>query len=249
MKYKFETEAKNYEDFASGRVLYNRKGATAFPVRLASEIIQRCLAHVRPARGSAPLALYDPCCGGAYLLTTIGLLHGKEFSQLYASDVDEDMLELARDNLSLLTRAGIERRIGELKQLIALYNKESHREALASAQRLKGLVEGLSHLSITCMQRDILQPGLTDTIQPHSIDVVITDVPYGSIASWSQNLADPIGVMLENLRPVLHEQAVVALVTSKQQKVHHHGYQRLEGFKIGKRSIVLLAPDNGGTER
>ena len=43
MKYRFEIEAKNYEDFASGRVLYNRKGATAFPVRLGSEIIQRCL--------------------------------------------------------------------------------------------------------------------------------------------------------------------------------------------------------------
>ena len=48
-----------------------------------------------------PFTLYDPCCGGAYLLTTIALLHGKEFALLMASDIDGEMLELARDNLSL----------------------------------------------------------------------------------------------------------------------------------------------------
>ena len=100
MKYRFEIEAKNYEDFASGRVLYNRPGATAFPVRLGSEIIQRCLERVRERHGKGRLTLYDPCCGGAYLLTTIGFLHGQEFSKIYASDIDEAMLELAMDNLS-----------------------------------------------------------------------------------------------------------------------------------------------------
>ena len=42
MSYKFAITDENYEDFASGRVLFNQHGTTAFPVRLASEIFQRC---------------------------------------------------------------------------------------------------------------------------------------------------------------------------------------------------------------
>jgi 23S rRNA (guanine2535-N1)-methyltransferase len=41
MEYRYTAERQNYEDFASGRVLYNQKGTTAFPVRLASELYQR----------------------------------------------------------------------------------------------------------------------------------------------------------------------------------------------------------------
>lgn len=55
MKYLYEIEFKNYEDFVSGRVLYNRKGATAFPVRLASEIFQRCKAALEVIDGNVPL--------------------------------------------------------------------------------------------------------------------------------------------------------------------------------------------------
>ena len=42
MKYKFETDKRDFSDFSSGRVLYNAANTTAFPVRLASEIAQRC---------------------------------------------------------------------------------------------------------------------------------------------------------------------------------------------------------------
>ena len=41
MKYRFETKKRDYSDLASGRVLYNAPNTTAFPVRLASEIVQR----------------------------------------------------------------------------------------------------------------------------------------------------------------------------------------------------------------
>jgi len=242
MKYRFEVEDKNYADFASGRVLYNRKGATAFPVRLASEIAQRCLAHVRRTRRDARLTLYDPCCGGAYLLTAIALLHGREFAHIYASDVDREMLELAWANLALLTPAGIGRRIAELQALIGLYGKESHREALASAERIREMVMGLTHLTVRCMQWDMLQPGLVSVVKPQSVDVVITDVPYGSLASWSQDVADPIAVMLRNLHPVLSVGAAVAVVAPNRVKTRAEGYRRLESFKIGKRSIVLLEP-------
>jgi len=121
---------------------------------------------VRNTKGNVPLTLYDPCCGGAYLLTTVALLHGQEFSCLYASDVDREMLELARANLSLLTPAGIDRRIAEIRQLIDLYGKDSHRQALRSAERIRAMVEQIPHLSVKCLQVDVLQPGLTDVIAP-----------------------------------------------------------------------------------
>ena len=43
MEYKFASERTNYTDLASGNVFYSLPGHPAFPVRLASEIYQRCL--------------------------------------------------------------------------------------------------------------------------------------------------------------------------------------------------------------
>ena len=45
MQYKFAKEQPDYSDLASGRVFYSLPGHPAFPVRLASEVFQRCLAH------------------------------------------------------------------------------------------------------------------------------------------------------------------------------------------------------------
>ena len=42
MQYRYVTEKESYEDFAAGRVLLSQSGMTSFPVRLASEIFQRC---------------------------------------------------------------------------------------------------------------------------------------------------------------------------------------------------------------
>ena len=44
MEYRYSND-KNYEDFVSGRVLYNYKGITNFPARLAQEIFGRCLKY------------------------------------------------------------------------------------------------------------------------------------------------------------------------------------------------------------
>ena len=55
MEYKFANEHANYADLASGHVFYSLPGHPAFPVRLASEIYQRCLA----LRGTGNLSLYD----------------------------------------------------------------------------------------------------------------------------------------------------------------------------------------------
>lgn len=81
MEYLFEKSKKNYEDLASGNVLYNAQGIASFPVRLTSEIIQRCFDLLQKKGGIRPYSMYDPCCGGAYLLTVIGFLHGDIFHE------------------------------------------------------------------------------------------------------------------------------------------------------------------------
>ena len=64
MSYRF-TSDHHYEDLASGRVLYNQHGTTAFPVRLASEIFLRAKQHLTRKGNAGPYHLYDPCGGGA----------------------------------------------------------------------------------------------------------------------------------------------------------------------------------------
>ena len=103
----------DFEDFASGRVLLHRTGYPNFPVRLAQEIFCRCLARLDSAK---PLRLYDPCCGGGYLLTVLGFLNYGRLETIAASDISGEAVQLARENLSLLGRAGLARRKEQLSQ-------------------------------------------------------------------------------------------------------------------------------------
>src|SRR5258707_9906392 len=133
MPYKFALGRPDYSDLAAGQVLYSQAGRPAFPVRLASEMFQRCLAF-RAARGrEEALSLYDPCCGAAYHLTTLAFLHRGSIREIIASDVDPLAVQLARRNLGLLALAGLDQRIGELAALHHRFGKESHRAALDSA--------------------------------------------------------------------------------------------------------------------
>ena len=81
MKYKFAVDKEDYTDFASGRVLYSAPGTTGFPVRLTSEILQRAFAILGTGGHNGPYTIYDPCCGGAFLLTTIGFLFPERIAQ------------------------------------------------------------------------------------------------------------------------------------------------------------------------
>ncbi len=45
MQYHYVYQAKDYSHFSSGRVFHSLPGHPAFPVRLASEIFQRCIAQ------------------------------------------------------------------------------------------------------------------------------------------------------------------------------------------------------------
>lgn len=243
-KYRFVPVKRNYEDYASGRVLYGAPGATAFPVRFASELFQRCATYLSSRGATSPYTLYDPCCGGGYLATVIGLLHGEGLNRIVASDISPEAFELARKNLSLLDAFGLGRRVAEINELIRNYRKPSHLEALESAARLKRQLDGRPNkIMVECFQLDILGD-MELPPEVSRIDMVITDLPYGNLAIWKGPVGDsnPAQRLLTNVRKALNQNSVVGLVSNKKQEIVHDGYRRVGSLRIGKRRALLLAP-------
>lgn len=78
---------------------------------------------------------------GAYLLTTIGLLHGKDLKRVIGSDIEYKLIELATKNISLINSDGLNKRIEQITNLLVYFGKQSHKDALESAMRLKQMVE------------------------------------------------------------------------------------------------------------
>ena len=245
MQYKYERELQDYSDLASGRVFYSLPGHPAFPIRLASEIFQRCLAHRETIyKDSSPCALYDPCCGTAYHLSVLGYLHRKHIREIIASDIDEKAVALAGQNLGLLNVIGLDQRIREITNMIEQYNKDSHKEAFNSAHIIKNKISDLD--GEHPMATRVFQASATDSktilqnIKARSVDIVFTDVPYGQHSDWQDSTSDPIGAMLNALLGILSPSSIVAIVSDKRQKASHERYQRVEQFQVGKRRVVLL---------
>lgn len=245
MHYKYEETLVDYSDLASGRVFYSLPGHPAFPVRLASEIFQRCLAHRQSIYSrSDPCTLYDPCCGAAYHLSVLGYLHGKPIRGISASDIDEKAVDLANRNLGLLSVDGLDRRISEIKTIIEKYGKESHKDALRSAESLR------DQLADQVIVTRVFQASATDgktiseNIGVKSVDIVFTDIPYGLHSRWegTNESTNPIWSMLNALLNVLSSSSVVAVVSDKGQKALHERYQRIEHFQAGKRRVTILRP-------
>ena len=247
MQYKFAAE-QNYSDFSSGRVFYSLPGHPAFPVRLASEIFQRCLAHRQRIYGNSdPCTLYDPCCGAAYHLSVLGYLHGENIWQMIASDTDQKAVSLAERNLGLLSMEGLDRRIQELSAMLEQYGKVSHQEAMRSALRLKEKLAALREtypLATHAFQANATdQSEISNLIQPKSIDIVFTDVPYGWHSQWQNadpSMSNPLRSMLDALLKTLSPSSIVAISSDKQQKAAHEHYQRIEHFQVGKRRVTFL---------
>jgi hypothetical protein len=260
MPYHFALHPSDYSDLSAGRVLYSQPGQTAFPVRLASETFQRCQA-IRARMGlTGRVSLYDPCCGGAYLLTTLGFLHGDEISAISASDISPEALDLAARNLSLLSLVGLDRRVDEINHYIQAYGKASHQAALASAVTLHstlGQALGGRLLPIRLFQADVSSPQeMRQGLAGQPVDLVITDIPYGWKSSWSfrekpgkesESIPGPSHVshMLDALHILLPGRCLLAIAADKQQKVGHSGYRRLDKFQVGKRQVTILLRAGG----
>lgn len=250
MHYQF-AQAGNYEEYASGHVFYSAPGQVAFPVRLASEIFQRCLAHWHDSGGHGRCTLYDPCCGGAYHLAVLAFLHWEHIGKIIGADVAENALQLARRNLALLTQAGLKKRQQEIENAYQSFNKPSHAKALASS---KQFVQQLSDLMQTApLQTEVflanaLDPTAVQTsLAGQQVDIVFSDIPYGRGTSWHLDASEeaqhaPEWQLLQSLRPNLPATAVVAIAANKQAKIKHEAYRRLERFQVGKRRLTLLQP-------
>ena len=251
MQYKYEKVSSDYSDLASGRVFYSSPGYPAFPVRLASEIFQRCLAN-RAAiyKSETPCTLYDPCCGAAYHLSVLAYLHGRHIREIIASDIDEKAVALSKRNLGLLSVAGVDQRIDEITKMLEQYHKDSHKEALTSARILKNkLIDLIQRHSLATR---VFQASALDgqTVHNHinakSVDILFTDVPYGGHSQWhghdSNEASNPLWSMLDALFGILSSSSILAIVSNKQQKTAHERYRRVEQFQIGKRRVVILRP-------
>lgn len=242
MPYRFVTEDQDYSDFSAGRVLMGNPGLPAFPVRLASEMFQRALAHV-PSSG--PKVVYDPTCGGAYHLAALGFLHGNRIGAILASDIDPRAVELARKNLSLLHPQGLDQREAEIRHLYSIYGKTSHSVALESVQVLRRM--RAAHENEIETRTQIVDALNTEEIRGflagRRVNIVLSDLPYGSMSTWQVEGGSPYPpawAMLDALLPNLGPRTVLALAADKSQKIAHEGYQRLERFQIGKRQVTLL---------
>jgi tRNA G10 N-methylase Trm11 len=252
MQYKFAQDNENYEEYTAGSVFYALPGYTAFPVRLTNEVFQRCMSLWTASGEARPCVLYDPCCGGAYLLTTLAYLNWHKIERIFGSDIDTEALSLANRNLSLLQVRGLDKRIEELSVMLQQFGKPSHALALKNAinfrQRLLEYSEA-NTIETHLFRADVRNStAILSELNGTKIDIVITDIPYGQRSNWDSDLktstltpdADPVNQMLESLLPVLAPKAIVAVAATKQVTIQHESYQQLKKFKLGKRQVVFL---------
>ncbi|HEY5561349.1 MAG TPA: hypothetical protein VIK72_06255 [Clostridiaceae bacterium] len=177
MDYKYGMNC-NYEKFSSGRVLYHERGITNFPVRLAQEIYGRCLQHSPKKKN---ICLYDCCCGGGYLLTVLGFLNQDTIGKIIGSDINYESLGIAKNNFSLLSIDGINKRISDIEKMIVMYQKQSHIEAKQCAIILKDMIS--NNIGFEAFEADALKEINLTTIP----DIIIIDVPYGDMVLWKGN--------------------------------------------------------------
>lgn len=220
----------NFEDFASGRVLYGGDGIPNFPVRLLNEIFGRAVAHCAKKER---LTVYDPCCGGGYSLAVLGFCHSGIIDRLYGSDIDPRMTAHARKNAALLTGAGMQARREEIERMIALYGKPSHRDALQSTFALETRLT--KDVPMEIFEADCTQP--LPEIAP---DVILTDIPYGNLVNWSGDAGSPLTAMLARLAEISSPETVLALCMDKRQKLETGRWTRIEKQTIGKRRFEIL---------
>ena len=92
---------------------------------------------------------------------------------------------------------------------------------------------------IHCFNADVLDKTSLEKCNVKT-DILITDVPYGNLVSWSDKNSNAINQLLNNVIPVLQKNAVLAISTCKSQKVENDNYIRHEKLKAGKRIIYIL---------
>jgi hypothetical protein len=224
----------NYEDFSSGRVIYHKSNYPNYSVRLVGEVFYRCLEH---SKKKNKICLYDPCCGSAYMLTILGYSFNETIETIYCSDISNEAVELSHKNLSLLSYTGIEKRRNELNSFIKKYNKDSHRNALNSLEKIEKLIK--HEIKNHVFEANILNEN--ELINKNFIaDIILTDVPYGNLIDWSSNNGGEIEKLLDGIIPIIDSDTIVAINHNKKQKINNLKYKIIEKIQIGHRGIEIL---------
>lgn len=251
VKYRFESSPDDYSDLASGSVLRSAPGRPAFPVRLASELFQRAFDFWTAEQDvKRPCTLYDPCCGVAYGLTTLKLLHWELIRHVIGSDIDQTALDLARINLGLLDREGLRVRTRELSALVEQYGKPSHLAAFKSAERLSSLVEHRSATNpaqVSLFRANVLSAAdVVAGLAGASADLVFVDPPYGKRTHWMTEdepaQDDAIERLLDSVRDATLPGAVIVVVTHRSNgRAITAGFKSLKQLKTkGHRHASIL---------
>jgi hypothetical protein len=234
VSYRYAIERTDHSALASGQVLRSAPGYPGFPVRLASELLQRAMVHVEGDR----VRLWDPCCGSGYLAAVLGLLHRDRLTHVRATDVDEDAVGIAARNLELLTAQGLSEREQELRRCARDFGRVAFVERAEAARDLAaGLAAMGGDLPHDSAVADVF--GLTD---PVDADLVITDVPYGEMTHWEGGAPaeDPIRGLLASMGRVLPRHTVVVVTARTRRVPLPEGVRALERVKVGNRSAALV---------
>ncbi|GAA1075473.1 rRNA methyltransferase [Nocardiopsis metallicus] len=234
MSYRYATERTDHSALASGQVLRSAPGYPGFPVRLASELLQRAMVHAEGGQ----VRLWDPCCGSGYLAAVLGLLHRDRLTHVRATDVDADAVGIAARNLELLTAEGLAERERELRRSALDFGRVAFVERAESARDLAaGLAATGGDLPHESAVADVF--GLTE---PVDADLVITDVPYGEMTHWEGGVpeGDPIRGLLAAMGRVLPSHAVVVVTARTRRIPLPEGVRALERVKVGNRSAALV---------
>jgi len=90
---------------------------------------------------------------------------------------------LAKDNLSLLFVEGVVRRKQQTYEMIKKFGKQSHKEAIKSTDVFLNIIRNREHCpQINYFVVDCFDKRVFRRISVKA-DIIITDVPYGKLAS------------------------------------------------------------------
>lgn len=172
----------------------------------------------------------------------LGFLNVEKIKTIIASDISDDAVQLANENLSLLTKNGLAQRIQQLNHLRLLYNKNSHIEALDSANNLFGILTNATHeIEYETFRTDVFSSEPFNN-QNFKADIIFTDVPYGKLVKWQNDMrrnGDYVN-FLDQLLPIAKDKSIVAVCSDKSQKFQSEYFQRVEKQVVGKRLFQIF---------
>ncbi len=228
------TEKQDFSFLASGNIIKHFSGMPCFPVRLNIELFERAYRLINKDK----INIYDPCCGSAFSLTVLGMMCQPKINCLYGSDINENCIEAARCNMSLIKKEGL------LKSTNKFLSEKS-----ATPQRRIELEKSIEKLMPYLVNPEIRFDIFSHDILVNSpdinekIDYVFADIPYGTMTDWESDefLSDkPVDSLLHNIVPILNNNSIVTICGTKDIKIKSDIFRRVCKIKAGKRLIYML---------